>query len=300
MHRVRQAGSDIPRDKALDYVAGYCIGLDMTARGQEDRSYRKSIDSYSVLGPWFVTADEIPDPDKVPLRIFVNGEKKQESNTSMLIFDCKKLIEWGSTFYTWHPGDILFTGTPEGVSPVQPGDTMRAVIDPIGEMSVAVRAHKAGANEGNDAMLQVKRIGHATLTTPDLERQLDYYTRVLGLCTVAREKNRAILATKPGQEAIVLEHGDRPAGITACLPGCARKRPRRAVGTPVQGRAQIRDPQRHHPRHRAGDRVRRSQGHQRRGLLGLFVRQGRRRRHRNHAASSSATSRFTRPTWPGR
>jgi catechol-2,3-dioxygenase len=62
-------------------------------------------------------------------------------------------------------------------------------------------------------MLQVKRIGHATLTTPDLERQLDYYTRVLGLSTVAREKNRAILATKPGQEVIVLEHGDRPAGV---------------------------------------------------------------------------------------
>ncbi|MGZ3358266.1 MAG: VOC family protein, partial [Xanthobacteraceae bacterium] len=62
-------------------------------------------------------------------------------------------------------------------------------------------------------MLQVKRIGHATLTTPDLERQLDYYTRVVGLSTVAREKNRAILATKPGQEVIVLEHGDRPAGI---------------------------------------------------------------------------------------
>ena len=62
-------------------------------------------------------------------------------------------------------------------------------------------------------MLQVKRIGHATLTTPDLERQLDYYTRVLGLSTVAREKKRAILAIKPGQEVIVLEHGDRPAGV---------------------------------------------------------------------------------------
>ena len=62
-------------------------------------------------------------------------------------------------------------------------------------------------------MLQVKRIGHATLTTPDLERQLDYYTRVVGLSTVAREKKRAILATKPGQEVIVLEHGDRPAGV---------------------------------------------------------------------------------------
>jgi catechol-2,3-dioxygenase len=62
-------------------------------------------------------------------------------------------------------------------------------------------------------MLQVKRIGQATLTTPDLERQLDYYTRVVGLSTVAREKNRAVLATKPGQEVIVLEHGDRPAGV---------------------------------------------------------------------------------------
>ena len=74
-------GSDIPRDKALDYVAGYCIGLDMTARGKEDRSFRKSIDSYSVLGPWMVTADEIADPDNVPLKISVNGELKQNSNT---------------------------------------------------------------------------------------------------------------------------------------------------------------------------------------------------------------------------
>ncbi len=136
-------GSDIPREKALDYIIGYSIGLDMTARGPEDRSFRKSIDGYSVLGPWMVTADEIPDPDNVPLSIFVNGEKKQESNTRALIFDCKKLIEWGSTFYTFYPGDVLFTGTPEGVSPVKPGDTMRAVIDPIGEMTILVRAHKA-------------------------------------------------------------------------------------------------------------------------------------------------------------
>ena len=138
-------GSDIPRDKALDYVAGYCIGLDMTARGKEDRSFRKSIDSYSVLGPWMVTADEIADPDKVPLKISVNGELKQNSNTSQLIYDCRKLIEWGSTFYTFYPGDVLYTGTPDGVSPVKPGDVMLASIDPIGEMTVPVRAHKAGA-----------------------------------------------------------------------------------------------------------------------------------------------------------
>ena len=137
-------GSDIPRDKALDYVAGYCIGLDMTARGPEDRSFRKSINSYSVLGPWMVTADEISDPDNVPLNIAVNGEIKQSSNTNQLIYDCRKLIEWGSTFYTFYPGDVLFTGTPEGVSPVKPGDVMRAEIPAIGVMSVAVRAHKAG------------------------------------------------------------------------------------------------------------------------------------------------------------
>jgi 2-keto-4-pentenoate hydratase/2-oxohepta-3-ene-1,7-dioic acid hydratase in catechol pathway len=137
-------GSDIPRDKALDYVAGYCIGLDMTARGKEDRSFRKSIDTYSVLGPWMVTADEIADPDDLTLKISVNGELKQSSNTKQLIYDCRKLIEWGSTFYSFYPGDVLFTGTPEGVSPVKPGDVMVASIDPIGEMTVPVRAHKAG------------------------------------------------------------------------------------------------------------------------------------------------------------
>ena len=137
-------GSDIPRDKALDYVVGYCIGLDMTARGPEDRSFRKSIDTYSVLGPWLVTADEIADPDSVPLTISVNGDVKQNSSTKQMIYDCRKLIEWGSTFYSFYPGDVLFTGTPEGVSPVKPGDTMVARIDPIGEMTVPVRAHKSG------------------------------------------------------------------------------------------------------------------------------------------------------------
>src|SRR5256885_12501563 len=102
-------GSDIPRGKALDYVAGYCIGLDMTARGPEDRSFRKSIDTYSVLGPWMVTADEIADPDNVPLTIAVNGELKQSSNTRQMIYDCRKLIERGSPFYTFYTGDVLYT-----------------------------------------------------------------------------------------------------------------------------------------------------------------------------------------------
>jgi 2-keto-4-pentenoate hydratase/2-oxohepta-3-ene-1,7-dioic acid hydratase in catechol pathway len=80
----------------------------------------------------------------VALSISVNGELKQSSSTKQLIYDCRKLIEWGSSFYTFYPGDVLYTGTPEGVSPVKPGDTMVARIDPIGEMHVSVRAHQVG------------------------------------------------------------------------------------------------------------------------------------------------------------
>jgi 2-keto-4-pentenoate hydratase/2-oxohepta-3-ene-1,7-dioic acid hydratase in catechol pathway len=141
---IGKAGTDIPRERALDHIAGYCLGLDMTVRGKADRSFRKSIDGYSVLGPWMVTADEIPDPDNVPLSLSVNGEKRQESNTSYLIFDVRKLIEFASTYYTLYPGDVFFTGTPAGVGPVKPGDVITGYSAPIGELKVAVRAHGAG------------------------------------------------------------------------------------------------------------------------------------------------------------
>ena len=119
---IGKQGSDIAIDKAMDYIAGYCLGLDMTTRGPEDRSFRKSIDGYSVLGPWFVTADEIKDPGNMPLKLDVNGEVRQDTNTSQLIYDIPKLIEFASSFYTLHPGDLIYTGTPEGVGPVVPGD----------------------------------------------------------------------------------------------------------------------------------------------------------------------------------
>ena len=84
---IGKQGSDISREKALEYVAGYCLGLDMTVRGKEDRSFRKSVDGYTVLGPWMVTADEIPNPNDVPLSLRVNDELRQDSNTSYLIYD---------------------------------------------------------------------------------------------------------------------------------------------------------------------------------------------------------------------
>jgi len=129
----------VSRENALDYVAGYTVGLDMTVRGTEDRSFRKSIDSYTVLGPWLVTADEIPDPGGLDLRLEVNGERRQHSNTRHLIFDVPQLIEYASSFYTLYPGDVIMTGTPEGVGPVRAGDSITATVERIGSMTVAVR-----------------------------------------------------------------------------------------------------------------------------------------------------------------
>jgi len=125
---------------ALQYVAGYAIGLDMTIRGPEERSLRKSGDSYCVLGPWMVTADEFTEPENRELSITVNGEPRQKANTKDLVLGLGTLIELASSFYTLLPGDILLSGTPEGVGPVRPGDVMDAAIDGIGAMRVEVRA----------------------------------------------------------------------------------------------------------------------------------------------------------------
>jgi 2-keto-4-pentenoate hydratase/2-oxohepta-3-ene-1,7-dioic acid hydratase in catechol pathway len=125
---------------ALDVVAGYCIGLDVTVRGPEDRSFRKSLDSYAVLGPWLTLAGDVPDPDNLELELRVNGETRQRANTSLLIFGVKKLIAWASEWYTLYPGDVLFTGTPEGVGPIAPGDVLDASIEGLGAMRVSVRS----------------------------------------------------------------------------------------------------------------------------------------------------------------
>jgi 2-keto-4-pentenoate hydratase/2-oxohepta-3-ene-1,7-dioic acid hydratase in catechol pathway len=137
---IGKTANKVSKADALNYVAGYCIGLDITIRGSEDRSFRKSPDSYTVMGPWLVTADEIGDPGNLNLKIAVNGETRQDSNTKYLILSVPELIELASSFYTLHPGDIISTGTPEGVSPIVPGDKVVATIEKIGTMEVEVRA----------------------------------------------------------------------------------------------------------------------------------------------------------------
>ncbi|MGQ9364975.1 fumarylacetoacetate hydrolase family protein [Azospirillum sp. ST 5-10] len=136
---IGRGGRDIPEAEALAHVAGYTIGLDMTIRGTEDRSYRKSLDTFSVLGPWLVTADAFGDPGDVDFELRVNGAVRQASNTRHLIYGVARLIAYASHAYRLDPGDVILTGTPEGVGPVEPGDVMDCRIERIGRMAVAVR-----------------------------------------------------------------------------------------------------------------------------------------------------------------
>jgi len=129
----------VARERAFDHIAGYCIAFDITVRGPEERSLRKSVDSYTVLGPALVTADDVSDPSSLDLKLSVNGEVRQQANTRDLIIGIADLIVFASSFYTLMPGDVILTGTPEGVGPIKPGDVLDASISQIGSMQVTAR-----------------------------------------------------------------------------------------------------------------------------------------------------------------
>jgi 2-keto-4-pentenoate hydratase/2-oxohepta-3-ene-1,7-dioic acid hydratase in catechol pathway len=131
-------GKNITEADALKHVFGYSMGLDMTTRGKELLSWRKSADTYAVLGPWMVTRDEIANPNTLDLELKVNGETRQKANTSDLVYKVEKLIAWASEKYTLFPGDVILTGTPEGVGPVVPGDVMDCAISGIGQMPMRI------------------------------------------------------------------------------------------------------------------------------------------------------------------
>ncbi|MCC5988593.1 MAG: fumarylacetoacetate hydrolase family protein [Pararhodobacter sp.] len=123
---------------ALEHVAGYALALDMTVRGTQERSLRKSCDGFAVLGPWLTTADEIADPGAIGFELTVNGETRQASDTRLLIRSIPELIEMVSAYYTLHPGDVIMTGTPAGVSPVSSGDQVSLTGTGLGRLEVVI------------------------------------------------------------------------------------------------------------------------------------------------------------------
>ncbi|WP_329204122.1 fumarylacetoacetate hydrolase family protein [Streptomyces sp. NBC_00683] len=130
-------------DDALDHVFGYTCVLDITVRSGEDRSTRKSFDTFTPVGPWVVTADEIPDPDSLGLRCDVGGSTRQRTNTADLIFDVRELIAYTSSVMTLHPGDVIATGTPAGVGPLTHGDRVVLEIERVGRLEVGVDGSRA-------------------------------------------------------------------------------------------------------------------------------------------------------------
>lgn len=135
----------VPREKALDVIAGYAVANDVSVRDWQMRvptfTMGKSWDTHCPLGPWITTRDEIPDPHALELRTWVNGELRQHSNTRHLLFDAFDLIEHLSTAFTLEPGDVISTGTPGGVGSamdprryLKPGDVVRVAIEGLGEL----------------------------------------------------------------------------------------------------------------------------------------------------------------------
>ncbi|MEE9564674.1 MAG: fumarylacetoacetate hydrolase family protein [Candidatus Hydrothermarchaeaceae archaeon] len=128
---------DVPAKNALDVIMGYTCFNDITARDLQEKDVQwtraKSFDTFAPIGPHIVTKDKI-DPDSLDIKMFVNGELCQNSNTKNFIFDVSHLIEFVSEVMTLYPGDVIATGTPPGVGQVKPGDKMEVVIEGIGTL----------------------------------------------------------------------------------------------------------------------------------------------------------------------
>jgi 2-keto-4-pentenoate hydratase/2-oxohepta-3-ene-1,7-dioic acid hydratase in catechol pathway len=129
----------VTADRALDHVFGYTCLLDVTLRGDEERSMRKSFDTFTPIGSCITTADEVADPDDLRLRCWVNGELRQDSSTARLIYGVAHLIEYVSAVMTLDPGDIISTGTPAGVGPLMEGDRVVVEVERVGRLEVGVR-----------------------------------------------------------------------------------------------------------------------------------------------------------------
>jgi len=128
----------VPLARALEVVAGYLVVNDITVRDWQLRSptmtMGKSFDTHGPIGPWLVTADEIPDPQALGIRTWVNGALLQDGSTRDMVYSCAQQIEHLSTAFTLEPGDIISTGTPEGIGPIKAGDTVKVKVDGVGEL----------------------------------------------------------------------------------------------------------------------------------------------------------------------
>lgn len=137
---IGREGASIPEDQADRHIAGYTIMNDVTARDMQKEDLKvsspwmrsKGIDTFGPMGPYIVLPDEIREPIELDIEMRVNGEVRQKDNTRSLMFKIPKLISYISQYHTLFPGDVISTGTPEGMKPVFPGDVMEVYVEKIG------------------------------------------------------------------------------------------------------------------------------------------------------------------------
>lgn len=149
----------VPHARAMEVVAGFCCGNDVSVRDWQKRTSQfvigKGFDTHAPIGPWITTTDEVGDPHALTIKSFVNGELRQNSTTANLIFNCNALIEELTKAMTLEPGDVIFTGTPDGVGMamtppgyVKPGDVMRVEIEKLGALENPVVLEQAETRIG--------------------------------------------------------------------------------------------------------------------------------------------------------
>lgn len=148
---IGKQGRNISKEHAAAHVFGYCVGNDVTERFWQHRtpqwSLGKSFDTHAPIGPWITTSDEVEDAHALGLRCYVNGEKRQDSNTKHLVFDIWDQIAHLSQAMTLEPGDLVFTGTPGGIGAameprqfLKAGDVVRCEVDGLGSIEAALVA----------------------------------------------------------------------------------------------------------------------------------------------------------------
>ena len=136
---IGRRARNVAEGDAYDHVAGYTVANDYVIRDYLENYYRpnlraKNRDGMTALGPWLVDAADVPDPMNLTLRTLVNGRITQEGNTRDMVFGIPALIAWLSSFMTLSPGDVILTGTPEGVVDVKPGDEVVTEVDGVGRL----------------------------------------------------------------------------------------------------------------------------------------------------------------------
>ncbi|HKU85779.1 MAG TPA: fumarylacetoacetate hydrolase family protein [Casimicrobiaceae bacterium] len=152
---IGRRAKNVSKENALDYVAGFCVFNDISARDIQSREHAnkvillgKSFDTSCPLGPWLTTRDEIPDPEHLQMQLRLNGELRQDANTSEMIYGIRELVSWWSQI-TLEPGDVITSGSPAGVIAgrddavwLKPGDRIEATIERLGTLVSTIAAEK--------------------------------------------------------------------------------------------------------------------------------------------------------------